>query len=74
LISHNYEQGIVAFVFTISIIHALGLGRTAEGIIQLMQVPVYLRRGIVNTVEVTKEILYRGNPIERLKDLTSHHA
>lgn len=69
-----FLAGAVSFVFTAPIINALGLGTTSGGITQLAQVPISLRIGIVITAGVTEEILFRGYPIERLKDFTGSLA
>ncbi|MFQ3663672.1 MAG: type II CAAX endopeptidase family protein [Chloroflexaceae bacterium] len=66
--------GAVSFVFTAPIVNALGLGTTSDSITQLAQVPISLRIGIVITAGVTEEILFRGYPIERLKDVTGRLA
>lgn len=62
--------GALTFVLTAPLVNALGLGTTSAGILELAQMPIALRIGIVLTAGITEEIMFRGYPIERINSLT----
>ncbi len=62
--------GAISFILTIPLVNALGLETTSGSILQLTEIPIPLRLGIVITAAITEEIQFRGYPIERLRDLT----
>ncbi len=66
----GFVLGVMAFIFTMPLLKALGLSSASGGITKLAQVPLALRIGIVLTAGITEEILFRGYPIERLGSLT----
>lgn len=67
----GFIVGAFSFFLTIPVVNALGLGTTSGGILELAQIPIPLRVGIVLTAGITEEILFRGYPIERLYSLTN---
>lgn len=67
----GFIVGAFSFILTVPVVNALGLGATSGGILQLAQIPIALRIGIVLTAGITEEILFRGYPIERLYSLTN---
>lgn len=62
--------GALTFVLTAPLVNALGLGTTSAGILELAQMSIALRIGIVLTAGITEEIMFRGYPIERINSLT----
>ena len=66
----GFIVGALSFIFTMPIVHALGLETTSAGIAQLAQIPIFLRVAVVITAGFTEEILFRGYPIERFGSLT----
>lgn len=55
--------GALTFVLTAPLVNALGLGTTSAGILELAQMSIALRIGIVLTAGITEEIMFRGYPI-----------
>lgn len=62
--------GAPTFILTAPLVSALGLGTTSAGILELAQMSIALRIGIVLTAGITEEIMFRGYPIERINSLT----
>ena len=70
----GFVVGALSFIFTTPFIMALGLGTTSTGIGQLAQTSIALRIAVVITAGITEEIISRGYPIERIREMTGQIA
>jgi len=64
--------GLGGFSFAISgpLVVMMGMESTMDGVMKLMEYPIWFRIGVAITAGITEEVLFRTYPIERLTEWT----
>lgn len=64
----GFGLGGMSFAITGPVVEMLGMESTRDGILKLMEYPLWVRVGFAVTAGITEEILFRTYPIERIRE------